>query len=151
MSYNNIQVNLAVPGPEKPLVDGVEGLFRKGMCSYNHATPISFHAVGIPVFGPSQMAARMEGSKTFSKDFMSRHKIPTAAFKNFQSSQFDQAVEYVKTCGHKVVLKASGLAGGKGVLIPETEEDAIAGLQDIMVSNIFGSAGKQYSQPRYSF
>jgi phosphoribosylamine--glycine ligase/phosphoribosylformylglycinamidine cyclo-ligase len=68
----------------------------------------------------------MEGSKAFSKDFMARHNIPTAAF---------------KTCGHRVVLKASGLAGGKGVLIPETTEEAIAGLNEIMVANVFGDAG----------
>ncbi|KAF9040409.1 aminoimidazole ribonucleotide synthetase [Hymenopellis radicata] len=122
------EINLVVPGPEQPLVDGVEGLFRK---------------VGIPVFGPSQLAARMEGSKAFSKDFMARHFIPTAQFKVFKASQFDEAANYVKTCKHNVVLKADGLAGGKGVLIPESEEEAIAGLKDIMVSNVFGSAGSE--------
>jgi len=83
----------------------------------------------------------MEGSKAFSKDFMARHNIPTAAFKTFQSNEFGSAVEYVKTCGHPVVLKASGLAAGKGVLIPETTEEAISGLQQIMVDNVFGEAG----------
>ncbi|KAF8922140.1 aminoimidazole ribonucleotide synthetase [Mucidula mucida] len=122
------EINLVVPGPEQPLVDGVEGLFRK---------------VGIPVFGPSRLAARMEGSKAFSKDFMARHSIPTAQFKVFKASQFDEAVNYVKTCQHNVVLKADGLAGGKGVLIPESEEEAIAGLKDILVSNVFGSAGSE--------
>lgn len=97
--------------------------------------------VGIPIFGPSAQAARMEGSKAFSKDFMARHNIPTAAYKSFSASQLDEAVEYVKTCGFKVVLKADGLAGGKGVLIPETTDEAIKGLQDILVSNVFGSAG----------
>ncbi|KAI0041892.1 aminoimidazole ribonucleotide synthetase [Auriscalpium vulgare] len=122
------EINLVVPGPEQPLVDGVEGFFRK---------------VGIPVFGPSALAARMEGSKAFSKDFMARHSIPTAAYRVFKSSEVDEAVEYVQQCGHKVVLKASGLAAGKGVLIPETVEDAIAGLKDIMVANVFGSAGDE--------
>ena len=103
----------------------------------HHSTPI----VGIPVFGPSALAARMEGSKAFAKAFMSRHKIPTASFKTFASSEVEEAIEYVKTCGHKVVLKASGLAAGKGVLIPETEEEAIAGLREIMVDNVFGAAG----------
>lgn len=97
--------------------------------------------VGIPVFGPSALAARMEGSKAFSKDFMTRHAIPTAAFRVFTSSQVDEAVDYVKTCAHKVVLKASGLASGKGVLIPETTEDAITGLKQLMVARAFGSAG----------
>ncbi|KAL5535781.1 ADE57 [Sanghuangporus sanghuang] len=121
-------VNLVVPGPEQPLVDGIESAFRK---------------VGIPVFGPSAKAATMEGSKAFSKDFMARHNIPTANYKTFSASQFDEAAEYVKTCGFQVVLKADGLAGGKGVLIPQTIDEAIAGLRDIMVSNVFGKAGSQ--------
>lgn len=83
----------------------------------------------------------MEGSKAFAKDFMSRHKIPTAAFKTFTASAVEEAINYVKTCGHQVVLKASGLAAGKGVLIPETEEETITGLREIMVDNVFGSAG----------
>ncbi|KZT30731.1 phosphoribosylamine--glycine ligase [Neolentinus lepideus HHB14362 ss-1] len=121
------QVSLVVPGPEQPLVDGVETHFRK---------------VGIPVFGPSAQAARMEGSKAFAKDFMAQHSIPTAAYKIFPAYEVEKAIEYVKTCGHRVVLKASGLAAGKGVLIPESTEEAIAGLKDIMVSNVFGKAGQ---------
>ncbi|KAH8119908.1 bifunctional purine ADE1 [Phellopilus nigrolimitatus] len=121
-------VTLVVPGPEQPLVDGIETAFRK---------------VGIPVFGPSARAARMEGSKAFSKDFMARHNIPTAKYRIFTASQFSEAVEYVKTCGFQTVLKASGLAAGKGVLIPETIDDAVAGLRDIMVSNVFGEAGSE--------
>jgi phosphoribosylamine--glycine ligase / phosphoribosylformylglycinamidine cyclo-ligase len=106
--------------------------------------------VGIPVFGPTALAARMEGSKAFSKAFMTRHAIPTAAFRVFASSEVDKAVDYVRTCGHKVVLKASGLASGKGVLIPETTEDAITGLREIMVARAFGAAGASpldYSPP----
>ncbi|ESK98093.1 phosphoribosylformylglycinamidine cyclo-ligase [Moniliophthora roreri MCA 2997] len=121
-------VNLVVPGPEQPLVDGVETHFRK---------------VGIPVFGPSQAAATMEGSKAFGKNFMARHSIPTAQYKTFKSNQVEAAIDYVKTCGHKVVLKASGLAAGKGVLIPETTEEAVDGLKEIMVANVFGSAGDE--------
>jgi len=91
----------------------------------------------------------MEGSKAFSKAFMTRHSIPTAAFRVFTSSQVDQATEYVRTCGHKVVLKASGLASGKGVLIPDSIEDAIAGLKEIMVARAFGAAGKlAFATPR---
>lgn len=97
--------------------------------------------VGISVFGPSALAARMEGSKAFSKAFMARHSIPTAKFQVFRSSEVNQAIKHVQTCGHKVVLKASGLAAGKGVLIPETVEEAIAGLKDVMVANVFGAAG----------
>ncbi|KAG7098990.1 hypothetical protein E1B28_000876 [Marasmius oreades] len=121
-------VSLVVPGPEQPLVDGVESYFRK---------------VGIPVFGPTQFAARMEGSKVFAKNFMARHSIPTARYRTFKSNQIDVAREYVKTCGHKVVLKADGLAAGKGVLIPETVEEAIVGLNEIMVANVFGAAGSE--------
>ena len=83
----------------------------------------------------------MEGSKAFSKDFMARHSIPTARYRTFKESQLVEAKEYVKKCGHKVVLKADGLAGGKGVLIPETEDEALAGLDDIMVLKVFGEAG----------
>jgi phosphoribosylamine--glycine ligase / phosphoribosylformylglycinamidine cyclo-ligase len=110
-------------------------------------TPFTFNLVGIPVFGPSLNAARMEGSKTFAKAFMHRHSIPTAKFRVFSSSQLDQAIEFVKTCGFKVVLKANGLAAGKGVLIPGTVEEAIIGLRDIMIDNVFGLAGlrKHYS------
>ena len=83
----------------------------------------------------------MEGSKALAKDFMERHAIPTAKFRVFASNEFEQASEYVKTCGFNVVLKASGLAAGKGVLIPSTVEEAIAGLKEIMVDNVFGAAG----------
>ncbi|RPD64812.1 aminoimidazole ribonucleotide synthetase [Lentinus tigrinus ALCF2SS1-6] len=122
------EVSLVLPGPEQPLVDGVETYFRK---------------VGILVFGPSALAARMEGSKAFSKAFMDRHNIPTAKFKVFQAHEVDHAIQYVRNCGFKVVLKASGLAAGKGVLLPETVEEAIAGLKEIMVDNVFGSAGSE--------
>lgn len=98
--------------------------------------------MGISVFGPSALAARMEGSKAFAKAFMARHSIPTAKFQVFRSHQVEEAIQYVKSCDHKVVLKASGLAGGKGVLIPETMEETISGLNKIMVANAFGEAGK---------
>ncbi|KXN86766.1 Bifunctional purine biosynthetic protein ADE1 [Leucoagaricus sp. SymC.cos] len=117
-------VDLVIPGPEQPLVDGIESHLRN---------------VDIPVFGPNVLAACMEGSKAFSKDFMQRHSIPTAKFKIFGSNQFDSASDYIKTCGHRIVLKASGLAAGKGVLVPETTEDALAGLKEIMVDKAFGS------------
>ncbi|KAK0711588.1 phosphoribosylglycinamide synthetase [Lasiosphaeris hirsuta] len=119
-------VNLVVPGPEAPLVDGVEGYFRDAR---------------IPCFGPSKDAARMEGSKTFSKDFMKKHNIPTAAYKNFSS--YEEASKYLDTINHNVVLKATGLAAGKGVIIPQTKEEAQQGLKDIMLDKHFGSAGDE--------
>ncbi|KAL2133683.1 hypothetical protein VTI74DRAFT_1911 [Chaetomium olivicolor] len=119
-------VNLVVPGPEAPLVDGVEGFFRDA---------------GIPVFGPSKEAARMEGSKTFSKDFMKKHNIPTAAYENF--SDYEKASEYLRTVKHNVVIKATGLAAGKGVIIPQTQEEAQQALKEIMLDKAFGSAGDE--------
>ncbi|KAI9824988.1 MAG: Bifunctional purine biosynthetic protein ade1 [Sarea resinae] len=119
-------INLVVPGPEAPLVDGIEGYFR---------------AVGIRCFGPSKAAAQMEGSKTFSKDFMSRHRIPTAEYTNF--SNYDAAKEYLDAVQHNVVIKASGLAAGKGVIIPTTKREAHDALKEIMLDHEFGSAGDE--------
>lgn len=86
----------------------------------------------------------MEGSKTFSKAFMDKHSIPTADFHSFNSDQVDQALQFIQKLGgaKKVVLKASGLAGGKGVLLPENEEEAKQGVEDILVKKVFGSAGE---------
>ncbi|KAA6407193.1 MAG: bifunctional purine biosynthetic Ade1 [Lasallia pustulata] len=117
-------VNLVLPGPEAPLVDGIEGYFR---------------AAGIRCFGPTKAAARMEGSKAFSKDFMARHNIPTAAYKTFDN--YEAAKQYLESVSHKVVLKASGLAAGKGVIIPKTKQDAQEALRQIMLVKEFGSAG----------
>ena len=119
-------INLVVPGPEAPLVDGIEGFFR---------------AVGIRCYGPSKSAARMEGSKTYSKDFMKRHNIPTAAYKNF--GNYEDARDYLLSISHNVVLKASGLAAGKGVIIPTTKDEAQKALKEIMLDREFGSAGDE--------
>ncbi|KAF6843689.1 bifunctional purine biosynthetic protein [Colletotrichum musicola] len=119
-------VNLVVPGPEAPLVDGVEGYFR---------------AASIPCFGPSKEASQMEGSKTFSKDFMKRHSIPTAAYENF--SDYHQAIAYLDRITHDVVIKATGLAAGKGVIIPTTKQEAKDALKQIMVDKAFGNAGDE--------
>ena len=119
-------LNLVVPGPEAPLVAGIEGFFR---------------AVGIRCFGPSKAAALMEGSKTFSKDFMQRHGIPTAAFRNFY--EYEPAKKYLDSIDHPIVIKADGLAAGKGVIIPTTKEEAEDALKRIMVAKEFGIAGAQ--------
>lgn len=97
--------------------------------------------VGIPCFGPSPKAAMMEGSKTFSKDFMKKHNIPTAAYENF--TDYEKAKAYLESVDHRVVLKASGLAAGKGVLIPTNKEEALAGLKSIMCDKEFGDAGNE--------
>ncbi|KAI8887760.1 phosphoribosylamine--glycine ligase [Backusella circina FSU 941] len=119
-------VGLVVPGPEQPIVEGIQGVFKK---------------IGIPCFGPSPKAALMEGSKAFSKDFMKKHNIPTAAYENF--TDYEKAKAYLDSIDHQVVLKASGLAAGKGVLIPTTKEEAHQGLKDIMVNKEFGDAGDE--------
>ena len=111
--------------------------------SRNAVIDTEYLSVGIPVFGPSMRAARMGGSKAFAKAFMARHSIPTAKCRVFPASEVDLAIEYVRTCEHKLVLKADGLAAGKGVLIPATIEEAVDGLRQIMVENVFGSAGSK--------
>lgn len=119
-------LNLVVPGPEAPLVAGVADHFRDA---------------GIRVFGPSGAAARLEGSKTFSKDFMKRHGIPTAAYENFSDPA--KALAYLDSVPHNVVVKATGMAAGKGVIIPETKDEARAAVRDIMVDRAFGEAGDE--------
>ncbi|KAL3232396.1 hypothetical protein RNJ44_04312 [Nakaseomyces bracarensis] len=117
-------IGLVVPGPELPLIDGITDFFLN---------------VGIPVFGPSKKAAQLEGSKGFSKDFMQRHGIPTAEYKSF--NKYEEARQYLDSIDHQVVLKADGVAAGKGVLIPTSKEEAIKALETIMVEKQFGSAG----------
>lgn len=123
---NNI--NFLIPGPEAPLVAGIVDYFAQ-------------HVPSIRAFGPSGAAARMEGSKTFSKDFMKRHSIPTAAYENFSSHA--AATEYLDSIAHNVVIKASGLAAGKGVIIPASKDEARAALKDIMLDREFGNAGDE--------
>ncbi|KAH0535951.1 hypothetical protein FGG08_007147 [Glutinoglossum americanum] len=114
------EVNLVVPGPEAPLLSTI---------------------VGISCFGPSKAAARMEGSKAFSKDFMKRHGIPTAEYCNFDT--YEAASKYLDSIEHDVVIKASGLAAGKGVLIPTSKREAHDALRDIMLKREFGAAGDE--------
>lgn len=121
-------LNLLIPGPEAPLVEGIVDKFQE----------LSPH---IKVFGPSQQAARMEGSKTFSKDFMARHNIPTARYQNF--SDHEKARSYLENVDYDVVIKASGLAAGKGVIIPQSKQEGLQALKDIMSSKQFGSAGDE--------
>ena len=120
------EVNLVIPGPEAPLVAGIESFCR---------------GAGLRCFGPSKDAARMEGSKTFSKDFMARHKIPTAEFKNF--NDYESAKDYLELVSHDVVLKASGLAAGKGVILPSSKQEAQDALKNIMLKKEFGAAGDE--------
>ncbi|KAL2066482.1 hypothetical protein VTL71DRAFT_2553 [Oculimacula yallundae] len=119
-------IDLVVPGPDAPVVGGIEGFFREA---------------GISCFAPTKEAAQLEGSKAFSKDFMAAHNIPTADYRNF--TDFEKAKEYINSITHKVVIKASGLAAGKGVIIPETKEETLQALVSIMVDREFGDAGTE--------
>lgn len=122
----NEDVDLTVVGPEQPLVDGIADLFQ---------------AAGRKVFGPSAAAAALEGSKAFAKDFMRRHGIPTADYKTFTASEYQEAVAYVNQLDGPCVLKASGLAAGKGVLMCNDKTTALTGLDQILVDSRFGDAG----------
>lgn len=117
-------VDLTIVGPEAPLVIGVVDLFREQ---------------GLKIFGPTKLAAQLEGSKTFTKDFLARHQIPTAAYNSF--TQIEPAVDYIKHMGAPIVVKADGLAAGKGVILAETEKQAISAVEDMLAGNAFGDAG----------
>ena len=117
-------IDLTVVGPDDPLVAGVVDVFE---------------ARGLRVFGPRKNAAIIEGSKAFSKDLMKKYHIPSAAYETFDKS--DEAIEYLKASSFPIVLKADGLALGKGVLICNTYEEAVLGVKQIMEDKQFGSAG----------
>ncbi|MDG1461951.1 MAG: phosphoribosylamine--glycine ligase [Gammaproteobacteria bacterium] len=119
-------VALTVVGPEAPLVAGIVD---------------SFEAAGLPCFGPRAEAAQLEGSKAFCKDFMVRHGIPTAEYEAF--SELDPALEYVKTCSIPVVIKADGLAAGKGVVICENRELAAETVRSMLADKAFGDASSR--------
>lgn len=118
------EIDLTVVGPEVPLTLGIVDLFQ---------------AANLGIFGPNKAAAQIEGSKGFSKDLMAKYRIPTAAYRTFTDR--DQAVAYVREQGAPIVVKADGLAAGKGVIVAMTEEQAIAGIDDIMLDKVFGAAG----------
>ncbi len=115
---------LTIVGPEQPLVDGVVDAFQ---------------AQGLTIFGPSAKAAQLEGSKAFTKDFLARHHIPTAAYQNF--TEIEPALAYVRAQGAPIVVKADGLAAGKGVIVAMTLAEAEAAIKDMLAGNAFGDAG----------
>ena len=119
------RIDLSIIGPEAPLVAGIADQFA---------------AAGLACFGPSRGAARLEGSKAYTKDFLVRHGIPTAAYRNFTRADFDAA--YVRACRLPVVVKADGLAAGKGVVICDTHEDALAAATR-MLDGAYGAAGER--------
>ena len=117
-------IALTLVGPEAPLVEGVVDLFE---------------SKGLPIFGPTQAAAELEGSKAFTKDFLARHNIPTAAYQNF--TEIEPALAYCETLGAPLVVKADGLAAGKGVIIANTVAEAQEAVKDMLAGNAFGEAG----------
>ncbi|MEP4548549.1 MAG: phosphoribosylamine--glycine ligase [Saccharospirillum sp.] len=120
------QVGLTIVGPEAPLVAGVVDLFEQR---------------GLPIFGPTQGAAQLEGSKAFTKDFLQRHAIPTAWYQVFTDAA--EARAFVQEKGAPIVVKADGLAAGKGVIVAQTEAEAIAAIDDMLSGNAFGNAGSR--------
>jgi len=120
----NNHVNLTIVGPEAPLCLGIVDRFSD---------------VGLKCFGPTQAAAQLEGSKAFTKDFLARNNIPTATYGNF--TEIKSAKEYVQQVGVPIVIKADGLAAGKGVIIAQTEQQAFDAVDDMLAGNKFGDAG----------
>lgn len=117
-------IDLTIVGPEAPLVEGIVDTFR---------------AAGLKIFGPTQGAAQLEGSKAFTKDFLARHHIPTAEYQNF--TDVEPALAYLREKGAPIVIKADGLAAGKGVIVAMTLAEAEEAVQDMLAGNAFGNAG----------
>ncbi|MDT8880238.1 phosphoribosylamine--glycine ligase [Halomonas saccharevitans] len=117
-------VELTIVGPEAPLVEGVVDRFREA---------------GLAIFGPTAGAAQLEGSKAFTKDFLARHAIPSADYRTFTA--VEPALEYLAEMGAPIVIKADGLAAGKGVIVAMTVEEAEAAVRDMLEANAFGDAG----------
>lgn len=119
-------IELTIVGPEGPLVIGVVDAFREA---------------GLPIFGPTKAAAQLEGSKAFTKDFLARHDIPTGYYSNF--TEIEPALAYVREQGAPIVVKADGLAAGKGVIVAMTLEEAEDAIKDMLSGNVFGEAGSR--------
>ncbi|MEE8496196.1 MAG: phosphoribosylamine--glycine ligase [Xanthomonadales bacterium] len=125
-------VDLTIVGPEDPLVNGIVDLLSDA---------------GLACFGPSAAAAQLEGSKAFAKDFMTRHDIPTAAYGNFTG--VEPAVRFIREHGAPIVVKADGLAAGKGVIVAQTTAEAEAAVQNMLAGNAFGDAGHRVIIEQY--
>ena len=126
VAFAKDNVSLTIVGPEAPLVAGVVDRFR---------------AHGLPCFGPTAGAAQLEGSKAFTKDFLARHQIPTAEYQNF--TEIEPALAYLREKGAPIVIKADGLAAGKGVIVAMTLQEAEDAVRDMLAGNAFGEAGSR--------
>jgi phosphoribosylamine--glycine ligase len=142
ISYNDFEeikkaciefkIDILVPGPEEPLVAGIWDFIKND--------PVLKHIV---VAGPSKAGAQLEGSKAFSKKFMERHNIPTAAYKEFTVESFEQGVAYIKRSTPPIVIKADGLAAGKGVVIAQNTIDAVKAFRAMVMDKQFGESSKK--------
>lgn len=126
------KIDLLVVGPEEPLVNGIVDFFRKDNTLKD-----------VLIIGPSAAAAQLEGSKAFAKEFMQRHNIPTAAYREFTAQNYTEGITYIEQHSWPVVLKADGLAAGKGVVICENSAEAITEFESMIRHSKFGEAGKQ--------
>ena len=126
VAFAKDNVSLTIVGPEAPLVAGVVDRFREH---------------GLPCFGPTAGAAQLEGSKAFTKDFLARHQIPTAEYQNF--TEIEPALAYLREKGAPIVIKADGLAAGKGVIVAMTLQEAEDAVRDMLAGNAFGEAGSR--------
>lgn len=130
------KIDLVVIGPEKPLIDGLTDRLIEN---------------GIKVFGPTLQAARIEGEKSFAKNLMKEYNIPTAAFEVFNKENYDDAINYLDKVNYPIVIKADGIAAGKGVIIAECFDDAKKALKECFVNSSFGSAGDKVVIEEFMF
>jgi phosphoribosylamine--glycine ligase len=126
------RIDLTVVGPEEPLTKGIVDLFE---------------SKGLAIFGSTQKAAELEGSKAFAKEMMKKYHIPTASYEIFEDPK--EAKDYIRKCGAPIVVKADGLAAGKGVIVCKTVEEAFQNVERIMVEKIFGEAGRRVVVEEY--
>ena len=126
------KIDLVLVGPEDPLVNGIVDYFEQ-----------SYELKNVKIFGPNKLGAQLEGSKTFSKSFMKRHNIPSAKFKSFNLNEVDEGIKFLRSSSPPFVLKADGLAAGKGVIICKNLEDAENSFKNMLVNKQFGEASEK--------
>ena len=128
----NKKIDLVLVGPEDPLVNGIVDYFEQ-----------SYELKNVKIFGPNKLGAQLEGSKAFSKSFMKRHNIPSAKFKSFNLNEVDEGIKFLRSSSPPFVLKADGLAAGKGVIISKNLENAENSFKNMLINKQFGEASKK--------
>ena len=128
----NKKIDLVLVGPEDPLVNGIVDYFEQ-----------SYELKNVKIFGPNKLGAQLEGSKSFSKSFMKRHNIPSAKFKSFNLNEVDEGIKFLRNSSPPFVLKADGLAAGKGVIISKDLENAENSFKNMLINKQFGEASKK--------